>query len=255
MSHVSGPVRLPTRCPTCKGALIQRMPGSRHSGYISFICMFCSHIWKVRVDEPRTNPDGALLGDISIVTRGGRKHKLASVTVTAIPEDAFKKHLASKRLQIERDTEKLEQDMEGMVATFQAAEAEENRLWQILQRDENNPKKRDAWSVAYDKAKNFPKRIESLKAQRQFLESGDYFYEGLPSGIAIAKTDANGKFSLSIPVNDRFGLVATASRDLLKGKEKYFWFVWVSLEGEPSKRLSLNNENVMGAGSPDSALA
>jgi len=41
---------------------------------------------------------------------------------------------------------------------------------------------------------------------------------------------------------------------LLKGKETYYWFVWVSLDGDPSKRLALNNENVMGAGSPDSAL-
>ena len=253
MSHVSGSVRLPTRCPSCKGALIQRMPGARH-GYISFHCMFCSHIWKVRTDEPRPTPDGDLLGDLSIVTRGGRKHKLAAVTVSAIPEDSFKKHLASKRLQAERDTEKLEQDIEGLAASLRSAQAEEDRLWKILQRDENNPQKRDAWSVAYDKAKNLPRRIESLKAQRQYVDSGEFYLEGLPPGIATAKTDANGKFSLILPVQGRFGLVASASRELLKGKETYYWFVWVSLDGDPSKRLALNNENVMGAGSPDSAL-
>jgi hypothetical protein len=108
--------------------------------------------------------------------------------------------------------------------------------------------------VAYDKAKNLPKRLDSLKAQRAYLGSGEYFFEGLPAGIAAAKTDANGKFSMTIQGQGRFGVVVTGSRDLLKGKETYFWFVWVTLDGEPSKRLVLNNENRMGAGSPDSAL-
>jgi hypothetical protein len=30
--------------------------------------------------------------------------------------------------------------------------------------------------------------------------------------------------------------------------------VWVNLDGQSSKRLRLSNDNVMGAGSPDSAL-
>jgi hypothetical protein len=254
MSHSSGPLRLPTRCPSCKGALIQRMPGARQAGSISFHCMFCSYIWKVRFDEPRTNPTTDLLGDVFVVTKGGRKHKLGSVVVSAIPEDAFKKHLASKRLQAERDSEKLEHDIEGLVATLRTAETEEDRLWKILQRDEKDAQKRQAWSVAYDKAKNLPKRLDSLKAQRAYLGSGEYFFEGLPAGIAAAKTDANGKFSMTIQGQGRFGIVVTGSRDLLKGKETYFWFVWVTLDGEPSKRLVLNNENRMGAGSPDSAL-
>jgi hypothetical protein len=254
MSHASGPPHLPTRCPSCKGALIQRMPGTRHAGYISFHCLFCSHIWKFRLDEPRTNPNGELIGDVSIVTKGGRKYKLGSVAVSAIPRDTLKKHLASKTLQAERDSQKLELDIDGLVATLRTAEADEDRLWKILQRDENNPQKRDAWSVEYDKTKNLPKQIEGLKAQRRYLASGEYFFEGLPSGISTAKTDANGKFKLTIPVQGRFGVVARASRELLKGKETYFWFVWVSLDGEPSRRLMLNNENLIGAGSPDSAL-
>ena len=254
MSSASGHVRLPTRCPSCKGALIQRMPGARHGGYISFICMFCSHIWKIRLEEPRTNLMTDLVGDVSIVSKGGRKHKFAAVTVSAIAEDAFKKHLASKRLQAERDSEKLEHDLDALIATLRTAEAEEDRLWKILQRDENNAQKRQAWSVAYDKAKSVPKRVESLKTQRAYLGSGEYFFEGLPAGVATAKTDANGKFSMTIQGQGRFGVVATASRDLLKGKETYFWFVWVTLDGEPSKRLVLNNDNRMGAGSPDSAL-
>jgi hypothetical protein len=49
----SGTPRLPTRCPACKGSVIQRMPNPTHRTVVWFYCVFCKHTWKVRIDDPR----------------------------------------------------------------------------------------------------------------------------------------------------------------------------------------------------------
>lgn len=254
MGDASGLPRLPTRCPACKGAVIQRMPRSVHGTFIWFTCLFCSHIWKFRLDDAPANPNGEVTGTIFIVTKGGRKYRPGSAVVYAIPEDALKKHLEGKTRQGELESQKLQRDIERLTSMLGIATAEEDRLWKVLQRDESNARKADAWRFVYNKAKATAQQIEDLQARRQHLTTGEYFFDGLPSGISAAKTDADGRFRLTIPRRGRFGVVASASRDLLKGKETYFWFVWVGLAGESSKRLRLSNENMMGAGSPDSAL-
>ena len=246
--------RLPTRCPACKGALIQRMPRPTPGTFIYFYCLFCNHIWKFRTDEPQANPNGEVTGTVSILSKGGRKYKLGSAAVYAIPGDALKKHLESKTGHREVESRKLQRDIDRLTAMLNIAQAEEARLWKILQPDERNSRKAEAWRFVYNKAKTITQQIEELQAQRQGLTSGDYFLDGLPAAIASAKTDADGKFKLTIPRRGRYGVVVRASRDLLKGQETYFWFVWVSLDSEPSKRLRLSNDNMMGAGSPDSAL-
>jgi len=48
--------------------------------------------------------------------------------------------------------------------------------------------------------------------------------------------------------------VARAARDLDHETRIYTWFVWVSLDGASATRLVLNDDNVVGAGSPHSAL-
>ena len=254
MSDASPVQRLPTRCPACKGALIQRMPRSTHGGFIWFYCLFCSHIWKFRVDAPPANPNGEVAGTIFIVTKGGRKHKFGATAVHAIPEGALKKHLEGKRREGELESQKLQLDIDRLTTMLGMATAEEDRLWKILQPDESNSRKAEAWRFVYNKAKTFTQQIEDLQAQRQNLTSGEYLFDGLPPAISTAKTDADGKFTLTIPLQGRYGVVTRASRELLKGKETYFWFVWVNLDGQLSKRLKLSNDNMMGAGSADSAL-
>jgi hypothetical protein len=253
MADASGSPRLPTRCPACKGAVIQRMPRSVHGTFIWFNCLFCSHIWKFRIDEPPPNPNGEVTGTVLVVTKGGRNHKLGSAVVYAIPEDALKKHLERKTREAEVESRKLQREIERLTSMLGMAKTEEDRLWKILQRDESDSRKADAWRFVYNKAKATTQQIEDLQARRQHLQTGEYFLDGLPSAIFTAKTDAEGRFKLTIPRRGRFGVVACGSRELLKGKETYFWFVWVSLDGEPLKRLKLTNDNLMGAGSPDSA--
>jgi hypothetical protein len=254
MHDVSALPRLPTRCPLCKGAVIERQPSPPHGAFIWFHCFFCNHWWKFRLDTPSANPNWEIAGEVLIVTKGGMRYTPALVTVNAMAESPLKKHLESKRLQAELECQRLNRDIVGLTARLRIAKAEDDRLWEILQRDQSNSRKAEAWSVAYNRTKKVSRQIEELQTQRQYLTSGDYFLDGLPSATSTARTDANGKFTLIIPRAGRYGLVARASRELFKDEETYFWFVWVSSDGEPVKRLTLGNDNIMGAGSPDSAL-
>jgi hypothetical protein len=255
MGDASGSSRLPTRCPMCKGGVIERQRTSAHGTLIWFHCLFCNHWWKFRADDGvDPNPNGEVTGDV-FITKGGTEYKLGSVAVNAIPGDALKKHLESRTLQGELEKQKLRRDIDSLTAALRMAQAEDDRLWKVLQADESNSEKADAWSVEYNKVTNITKQIEDLQAQRQYLATGEYFYEGLPPGISTAKTDDDGKFTLTIPLRGRYGVVARATLELFKeSRETHFWFVWVSLDGQPSKRLMLSNDNKMGAGSPDSAL-
>jgi hypothetical protein len=219
-----------------------------------FQCHFCNHTWKFRVDDARAYPDGELEGDV-VVTVDGKKHSLGSVVLNAIPEEALTEHLQRKKAQSEHESGKLQRAIDALAAILKEARVEEDRLWNIQKLDESNMQKANAWSLVYNKTKNLAGQIEDLRAQQQHLTSGAYFFQDIPSPIASVQTNTDGKFTMLLPRDGRYGIVARASRELGDRKETFCWFVWVSLDGAASKRVSLNNNNSVGAGSPDSALA
>ena len=48
-----GSLRLPTRCPVCKASGIFRMPDKSSGTVIWFYCDFCTHMWKVRIEDAK----------------------------------------------------------------------------------------------------------------------------------------------------------------------------------------------------------
>lgn len=253
MSPVSVAPRLPTRCPACKGAIVQRRAGWTHGASVWFYCFFCKHSWK-SLGDARANSDGELTGDVSVVATRKRRHPLGLVVVHAIPEDALKKHLKRRTAQRELESGKLQREIDALAATLETVRAEEDRLWKIQEQDETDLGKANAWSIAFNNTKHITNHLEDLRKRRQHLASGEQFLRDLPSAISSATTNADGTFMLPIPRDGRYGIVARASRELGEEKQTYLWFLWVSLDGALAKRLVLNNDNVVGAGSPDSAL-
>ena len=254
MSPVSGATRLPTRCPSCKGALIHRRAGWTQGGSNWFYCYFCKHTWKSRVGDGRAHPDGELTGNVFVVVRRKRKDFLGSVVLHAFPEDALKDHLERRAAQRELESGRLLREIDTLAATLAEAQAEEDRLWSIQKQDESNLRNAKAWSVAFNNTKKITRHLEDLQTRWQHLTSEEHFLQDLPSAISSATTNDDGAFKMAIPRYGRYGIVARASRELREEEQTYFWAVWVSLDGEPAKRLVLNNDNIVGSGSPDSAL-
>jgi len=227
---------------------------ARAHASIWFHCFFCKHVWRMVLEDARAVPDGELTGDVFIGASRKKKHALGLVVLNAIPEDLLSQHLERKTAQFELESRKLQREIGVIAATLEEARTEEDRLWKIQERDKDNLRKANAWSVAYNKTKSITRQLEELQARRTERVSGEHFFEDLPSAISSAKTLADGKFTLAIPRDGRYGIVARASRQLGEEAQIFFWFVWVSLDGRPSKRLVLNDDNIVGAGSPDSAL-
>jgi len=228
------------------------MPRSHST--IWFHCFFCNHIWRFRLEEAPAVADGELTGDLFVVTSRRKRQSLGRVVLYAIPEDVLKHHLEGKTEQGELERRRLQREIDVMARILAEAKAEEDQLWAIQELDKDNLRKANNWSIAYNRTKIITKQLVDLRARQEQLTSGDYFFQDLPSAISSAKTHADGKFTLYIPRDGRYGIVARASRETGEDKQIYSWFVWVSLNGRPSKRLVLNDENLVGAGSPDSAL-
>jgi len=227
---------------------------ARAHASIWFHCFFCNHIWKFRFEDARAGPDGELTGDVFAGTARRRKQSLGLVVLNAIPEDRLKPHLERKTAQGEAERRRLQREIDVVAKILEEARTEEDRLWQVQEQDKENLRKANAWSVAYNRTKIITRQLVDLRARRERLVSGEHFFQDLPSAISSAKTRADGKFTLAIPRGGRYGIVARAARELGEEKRIYSWIVWVSLDGRSSKRLVLNDDNIVGAGSPDSAL-
>src|ERR1051326_8345307 len=185
MSYVTGAPRLPTRCPACKGALIQRT--ARAHASVWFHCLFCGHSWKFRLEDVRAVPDGELTGYGFVVTAPGTIHALGRVVLNAIPEDLLKQHLERRTAQCEPEARRLQREIDTLARTLEEARIEEERLWKIQDRDKDDLRKANAWSVVYNKTKNIETQLDELQARQGRLISGEAFFQDLPPAISSAK--------------------------------------------------------------------
>lgn len=78
-------------------------------------------------------------------------------------------------------------------------------------------------------------------------------WSALPAPVQTVQTDADGRFSLTLPPAGDYVLGASAARRLLNKEESYFWLVRVVLPA-PGQPLLLTNDTLVGAGSPLSLL-
>src|SRR5690349_15318751 len=138
MHGVSQLRHLPTRCPLCKGGLIERTSSASHSGYVWMHCLFCNHWWKFQTGDSYVTQDGELTGEIFIVATNDLTYTLDAVSVSAIPEELATEHVVKKQRQREAESQKLQFEIDGLTAALDISRAEEGSLWNILQADEAN---------------------------------------------------------------------------------------------------------------------
>ena len=181
---------------------------------------------------------------------------LGSVAVNAIAEDAFQRHLDSKTRQGELERQRLQREIRKTECEIANRRNGDDKLWKILQTDPDNSEKRMPGASLTTRPRTDERTRRARSNSGTISHWARYFFDGLPAVIATTKTDTDGKFTLGIPRQGRFGVAVCASHETLadKRKDTYFWFVWVSLDRQLSHHLVLTNDNVLGAGSADSAL-
>jgi hypothetical protein len=157
-----------------------------------------------------------LAGDVFIVTKGGENYKLGLVPVDLIDEKVAAPYVEAQKKTARQQLPKL------IAAT------------------------NDGFGCL-----NFSNRHTEEQCDQMFkLGSWAFYTDGLPR-LQSTKTDADGRFNFTVPRKGKYALVARASRSVGGDTENYYWFVWVSVDGEAPKRVMLSNDNLWKVDGPD----
>ena len=231
---------------------------------------------------PATPPNVVINGQVFIVTKGGENFKLGLVKVfisdkSSVEEDVKKfgqmmtEDLAKAKAGIDAETP-------GYLAAkdkYNQAKASYDNADQALQKalsgrrsmlygsntvDGVDPSeasriiKLDRALVAeglkteslYNDAVAKNKSLRSLLSyQHIYLKNAHTFITVYSSGESI-KTDADGKFSLSVPAGNNYVIMASASRSVGDNNEEYNWIVDVdATKADHSLTVLLSNDNLV----------
>ena len=215
---------------------------------------------------------GDVNGEVFIVTRGGQNLKLGLVTVTAIPEDVISGYLDETRKAGDSGISALEGDRAKAAAEAatanNAAKRAKKRADDFMDQLFSSPSGSAAEKEAMRErplaeaesvrlagiARSKQGALDLVLSKQSYFRSPEFYFAGLPAGIASTKTNADGAFHLRLPNRGRFALAAMASREVVGNKEAYYWMVWVSLDGEAEKHVMLANDNLTTSGSPESII-
>lgn len=194
-----------------------------------------------------------ITGEIFIVTQGGQNYKLGLVNVGLIQSEKLKSHLDAKIKEanikinpIYNDYKQLK-DSIALLAGLGDEYDRKIRNWT----DESLPgldKKLKllykARSVAYDKLRLLNK-LAPVETIYLTYTSGDYFLSNLPKLDDSSKTDSDGQFKLIVPNNEKYFIVASASRSVGEKKEYYYWMIeYPNSSFREDQKILLSNDNL-----------
>lgn len=252
------------------------------AGLMGMMLLLLSACSQKEGEQPRGAADhGTLSGEVFIVTQGGPSIKLGLVNIIAIPEEELSLYIEQKNAlaaTLRADRQSALKALQETISHSRQARADANKEVEKATQDAYadylkcletadsfevciTERKRKVQQAKQDipagRSKNLAMEqaeLERLQSEMDYLGSSDYYFAELPAGIASAKTNADGLFTMTIPRQGRFGLAARASRLVLGKTERYYWLVWESLDGTPSKRIMLSNDNTTTVASPDSVV-
>jgi hypothetical protein len=209
---------------------------------------------------------GQLTGEVFIVTKGGQSLRLGLVEVRAIPEDVIQPFVQAKHAAAKEEMDKLQRLWDEALAKAKLTQANlEEATTRYIQASKRLAS--EYTSAAWELYTSAGRELEEVKhaalemsndlhaitEKRDYWKSAGYYLENLPTTTITTKTDADGKFTLSLDKKKRYAIAAQATREILSTTEKYSWFIWVSLEGNNIKHIMLNNDN-LGVQHPDAVV-
>lgn len=184
---------------------------------------------------------GTVDGQVFIVTQEGESIKLGAVHVLLYSADELTAMI------VPRQAEFLKQQHYRQ-KYFDNQKEEDHETFEKL----NSVTAMPAMSEIEGRFEEETDFVVSLASQLNALASSESYFQDLPAPLADSETDADGKFSISVPTAGPFVLVAKAERPA-EG-ERYYWMVSISMNGETSKSVLLNNENMTTSGSSNSLI-
>lgn len=185
----------------------------------------------------------SISGSVFVVTNGQNTIKLALVTVDAIPKEEFNKYMRS-RYQAVLEFKKNQLQLIEKFRNEQIASIDQSR-------DKFSDKPEDVrnqWARDCDfHAASVATSVKELTAQvNHITKGGKLYFEGMPTPTSSTKTDADGKFTLTLPAG-KYVVAAKSSRQVVGESEFYHWLVWVDTSST-NNSLMLSNDNLFETG-------
>lgn len=175
-----------------------------------------------------------IAGQVFVVTQAKENIKLALVTVGAIPQEEFDQHLKEKQSKkIEQQKlllpkyEQAKSELEGDKVTYK---------WHALYPTPKEIKENEILAVAIAGK-------EAAITEYEKFDKAEFLLEGMPQPNFISKTDADGKFTLTLP-KGRYVITANSSRGVFGSSETYHWLVSVDTSSV-NQLLMLSNDNLL----------
>lgn len=224
-------------------------------------------------------------GQIFVVTKGQQAIKLALVSVIAVPEKKFTAALDQRMKPqlgaIQQLTDTIEQrkkEITDIKSSLKAADGAEkapfveyDELSQVCKptidisvymRCAKTPEGeaamarmkalREQYKPEMEQVRSLGKELRDLMKQHRAAVAllhdmivTDTFSD---SAVAQAKTDADGRFSLSVPAGQRVAVLASSKRAVGVETEHYQWIVWVLAKQGQKATVTLANDNLIETG-------
>jgi len=237
---------------------------------------------------PEKEQEVEIQGEVFVVTKGAQNIKLGLVDVIAIPEEQIAAFLKDRKqaadaeavgLEVaynraESEARRAEMDMNQGIANYRAAsERNTAAMDKVLslssssdyqsyyaakrQQDEASRDSEAKAEKADELAKQYEiasLRLEQAKLRFEGWPTAAFIFQGLPSSIGKATTNADGKFSLKLPRKGRYAIAAHAERKIIDDNERYYWLIWVPVENGVIKNIVLSNNNMMTVQSAENVM-
>src|SRR5215510_5405613 len=138
-------------------------------------------------------PTAELVGQVFVVTKAGESIKLGSVDVSAISEPDVTRFYQQKMAAFDGEKASLEQQAKEAEQRKKIADAKK-RIAGL-----DNESAYHEWNTArlsdwlhYYAVRSFP--------------TAEWYFDGIPEGVSKTITDADGRFSLTVPSKGRYAL-------------------------------------------------
>src|SRR5438105_3352441 len=169
-------------------------------------------------------------GQVFIVTRGAETIKLALVPIAAYKKEDVLATVKAVDVEFTKAREKTANFVQAIHEAYKEADTARQQL-------SNEAKYQEANRISA-LASDLMRLEFSARRRSGFLNGSDIYFKQLQRDHRVVATDAEGKFTMKIPDDGEFALVASAHREVPDNIELYFWIV-------PAKQhTDLTNENL-----------
>jgi len=189
--------------------------------------------------------DATLTGEVFIVTRGGENYKLGLVEVRAYPDSVLRNAMASGIAAAKSQLPALNRVGDSLSKRAQQLSAVRDQAAKSSSANILSDALQQRSYTAYARYTEAYAELERNRLERDVVAEAPFYISRLPAPSVIAKTDADGKFSMKVPLG-RVALVAHASRSVGDSNEDYYWLVWNDVTGKEAATVMLSNDNLFG---------